>query len=96
MDYLLHIEDFEVLVGDFDSESVRKVQETIPINLGTEKDPKLVYIGSQCSPFEIARFTELLKEFKDVFSWSYENLKVFDMKEIIHAIPIIHYSKPYR
>jgi hypothetical protein len=29
-----------------DSESVRKVQETIPINLGTEKNPKLVYIGS--------------------------------------------------
>jgi hypothetical protein len=62
-----------------DSESVRKVQEAIPINLGTEKDTKLVYIGSQCSPYEITQFMKLLTEFKDVFAWSYEDLKVFDM-----------------
>jgi hypothetical protein len=37
-----------------------------------------------------------LTEFKDVFSWSYEDLKVFDMQEIVHAIPIILDSKPYR
>jgi hypothetical protein len=37
-----------------------------------------------------------LTEFKDVFSWSYEDLKVFDMQEIVHAIPIIPDSKPYR
>jgi hypothetical protein len=39
---------------------------------------------------------ELLTEFKDVFSWSYEDLKVFDMHEIVHAIPIIPDLKPYR
>jgi ribonuclease HI len=60
--------DATTFAPSIDSESVRKVQESIPINLGTEKDPKLVYIGSQCSPFDIAQFKELLTEFKDVFA----------------------------
>jgi hypothetical protein len=52
--------DASTSAPSIDSESVRKVQETIPINMGTKKDPKLVYIGSQCSPSEITQFTELL------------------------------------
>jgi hypothetical protein len=77
--------DATTYAPSIDSESVRKVQKTIPINVGTEKDPKLVYIGTHCSLSEISQFMDLLTEFKDVFSWSYEDLKVFDMQEIVHV-----------
>jgi hypothetical protein len=96
LEYMFDSNDATTSSPSIDSEFVRKVQEAIPINLGTEKDPKLVYIGSQCSPSEIAQFTKLLKEFNDVFDWSYEDLKVFYMQVILHAIPIIPYSNPYR
>ena len=31
-----------------------------------------VYIGMDCSPEEIKEYTELFKEFCDIFSWSYK------------------------
>ena len=33
-----------------------------------------VYIGANCSLEEIAIYTALFKEFRDVFSWSYEEM----------------------
>jgi hypothetical protein len=52
--------DASMYAPSINSESIRKVQETTPINMGTKKDPKLVYIESQCSPFEIIQFKKLL------------------------------------
>ena len=34
------------------------------------------------------KFTELLREFQDVFAWSYEDLHCFDPSLIHHSIPI--------
>jgi hypothetical protein len=36
-----------------------------------------------------------LIEFKDVCSWSYEKLKVFEMEQVVHAIPILPNSNPH-
>jgi hypothetical protein len=88
--------DASTFALSIDSESIKKVQETILIIIGTEKDPKLVHIGSQCSPSKITQLIELLTEFKDLFSYSYEDLKVFNMQEIVHSIPIIPDQKPYK
>ena len=46
---------------------------TIPINVS--HDPykiENVYIGADCSPDEIKEYTELFKDFHDVFAWSHE------------------------
>ena len=37
----------------------------------------------------------LFKEFMDVFAWTYEDLKTYDMKTIQHVIPLKEYSKPF-
>jgi hypothetical protein len=37
-----------------------------------------VYIGADCSPAEILIYTKLLKEFQDLFSWSYEDMLGID------------------
>jgi hypothetical protein len=44
-----------------------------------------VYIGADCFPKEIQNYIDLFKEFRDVFSWSYEempriNLGIFEHK----------------
>jgi hypothetical protein len=48
------------------------------------------------SPEIKQRYINLMKDFLDVFSWSYEDLKVYDTKVIQHAIPIKDDQKPFK
>jgi hypothetical protein len=79
-----------------EEESKRKVDESISLNIGTPDSPKNVNIGAQCTNEEELKFTELLREFQDVFAWSYEDLHGFDPTLIKHAIPIKEGIKPVR
>jgi hypothetical protein len=79
-----------------EEESKRKLGETISLNIGTPDCAKNVKIGAQCSDEEKMKFTELLREFQDVFSWSYEDFRGFDPALIQHAIPIKEGIKPVR
>jgi hypothetical protein len=79
-----------------EEESKRKVGDTISLNLGTSESPKMVKLGAQCYDEEKTKFTELLREFQDVFSWSYKDLHGFDPALIQHAIPIKEGIKPVR
>ena len=62
--------------------------EITQINVGTEKDPRLVQIGSTLSSEERERLVALLKEFKDVFGWSYEDMPGIDLGIVQHQIPL--------
>jgi hypothetical protein len=66
------------------------------LNIGTPESPKNVKIGAQCFDEEKMKFSKLLGEFQDVFSWSYEDLCGFDLALIQHAIPIKEGIKPAR
>lgn len=43
-------------------------------------------IGADCSPTEIAAYTALLKEFHDVFAWSYDEMPGMDPAIVEHHI----------
>jgi ribonuclease HI len=77
-------------------ESKRKVGETNSLNIGTLECPKNVKIGAQCSVEEKMKFTELLSEFQNIFSWSYEDIHGFDPALIQHSIPIKEGIQPVR
>ena len=66
------------------------------INLGTEIEPKYVNLGKCCSPGERNKFISLFKQYKDVFAWTYEDLKTCDINIIHHVIPIRSRVKPYQ
>jgi len=42
------------------------------------------------------KYIELLKEFQDVFAWSYEDLKSFDTSIIQHKIPLKENQKTFK
>jgi hypothetical protein len=65
-------------------------------NIGTEEDPKFVKLSSSLSREKRAEYTELLKEFADVFSWTYEDLRTYDTTVIEHKIPLKEEAKPFR
>ena len=55
--------------------NMENISSTIPINIS--HDPGTIenfYIGAECSHAEILEYTELFKEFCDIFAWSYENM----------------------
>ena len=58
------------------------------INLGTPEKPQFINLRVQCFDDEKASFTKLFKEYKNVFTWSYEYLKMFDTQTMQHIIPI--------
>jgi ribonuclease HI len=65
-------------------------------NLGIEKDPKYVKLSSNLSREQREEYTELLKEFSDVFYWTYEDLGTYDTNIIEHKIPLKEETKPFK
>jgi hypothetical protein len=71
------------------------ITETIPINIS--RNPGVmenVFIGADCSPEEIQIYTDLFKEFCDVFAWSYEEMPGIDPKIVEHEITTYPDVKP--
>ena len=66
------------------------------INLGTEAEPRYVNLGKCCFLGERSKFISLYKQYKDVFAWTYEDLKTYDTKIIQHVIPIKGGIKAYK
>jgi hypothetical protein len=59
----------------------------IPIDISrTPGIMENVFVGADCSPEEIQIYTELFKEFHDVFSWSYEEMPGIDPRIVEHEI----------
>lgn len=50
------------------------IEEAISIKVGTEEDLKIVNLCSSLCSQECESLADLLKEFKDIFAWSYENM----------------------
>ena len=56
--------------------------------------PHNINLGVHCSDDEKVAFTKLFKEYKYMFAWSYEDLKMFDTQIMQHVIPIKEGEKP--
>ena len=52
------------------------------VNLGTDEDKKEIKIGTELNDVERQELLELLKEYVDVFAWSYSDLAYIIMHEI--------------
>ena len=66
------------------------------VNLGTEQDLNNINLGKNCTSIEGATFMKLFREYKDVFAWTYEDLKTYDTKIIQHVIPLKENAKPFQ
>ena len=61
--------------GIFTEGNMENISTIIPINISANPNVvENVYIGENCSPKEIAIYTSLFKEFRNVFAWSYEEM----------------------
>jgi hypothetical protein len=71
------------------------IAATIPINIFL--NPSIVeniFVGADCFPEEIQIYTDLFKEFRDIFAWSYEEMPGIDPKIVEHEITTYPDAKP--
>ena len=57
------------------------------INLGTEEDKKEVKVGANLEPRVKECLIQLLHDYVEVFSWSYEDMPGLDTKIVVHRLP---------
>ena len=59
-----------------------------------DEELKLVYVSADLSEEEEKELIELLREFRDVFAWSYKDLKGVDPSVCQHTISMQDDAKP--
>jgi hypothetical protein len=57
-------------------------------NMGTNVKPQMVKINAQLETSKVLEMEQLLKEFKDVFAWTYIDLKGIPPKLTQHRIEL--------
>ena len=87
----------------FDSNDVARSPKVAPsdveveeCNIGTEEDPKVIKISINLTKEYKDRYIKLMKEFYDVFAWSYDDLKFYDLGVIQHTIPVQRNVNPFK
>ena len=70
--------------------------DTIQCNIGTESEPKFVKLSRSLIEKQRSEYAGLLREFADVFAWTYEDLKTYDTSFIEHKILLKGEAKPFR
>ena len=77
--------------------NMANISSTIAINISRNPGTiENVYIGADCSQDEIHEYTELFKEFRDVFAWSYDEMPGIDPRIVKHEIKTYPNAKPVR
>jgi hypothetical protein len=71
-------------------------EEVEDCNIGTVDNPRMVKLSKFLSIENKNKYTKLLKKYKDVFAWSYEDLKTYDTSVIEHKIPLKPGVKPFK
>jgi hypothetical protein len=83
--------------GIYTEGNMASIYPTIQIDIShTPGKIENVNIGADCSPEEIMIYTNLFKEFRDVFAWPYEEMPGIDPRIVEHEITTYPDAKPTR
>ena len=66
------------------------------VNLGTDKDPRPTHVNTLLAADEERAYVDLLKEYKDVFSWSYKEMPGLDPKVAVHHLAVKKGARPIK
>jgi len=94
---VVKLEDLYDLKDKFKKPTNSKLQSSTfrfeLVNLGTDLKPQNINLGPGLTLDERLAFVQLLKKYKNVSSWNYEDLKTYDTSFIQHTIPMISDKK---
>jgi len=73
------------IFGDGGQATVDDMKE---LNLGTNEEPRPIYVSSSLTLEEEKQCLEVLSEYKDVFAWNYKEMPGLDPKVVVHRLSI--------
>jgi hypothetical protein len=83
--------------GIYAEGNMATIAETIPINISrTPGVVENVFVGTDCSPEDIQIYTDLFKEFRDVFAWSCEAIPDIDPQRVDIGLPWLFFKLALR
>lgn len=72
-------------------------QEDIEVvNLGTQDDVKEVKVEASLDKSVKAMLIDMLREFVDIFAWSYQDMLGLDMDTVVHRLPLKEECPPVK
>jgi hypothetical protein len=84
----------DVVYAEGNMETITKM---IPIDISrTPGVMENVFVGADCSPEDIQIYTDLFKEFCNIFVWSYEEILGIDPRIVEHEIMTYPDANPVR
>ena len=89
-------DDAEDALPTFEEGVQATVDELKEINIGSAEDFKPICVNANLSPEEEIAYIELLKEYKDVFTWTYKEMPGLDPKVVVHHLSIRHGVRPIK
>jgi hypothetical protein len=75
--------------------NLSKISPTIPLDISIK--PRVienVHISASCSTDEVVTYKSIFQEFRDVFTWSYEEMLGIDPDIVVHEIKTYPNAKP--
>ncbi|XP_070013590.1 uncharacterized protein [Nicotiana sylvestris] len=66
------------------------------VNLDIDEEPRPTYLSVLLEADEESTYIELLKEFRDVFAWSYKEMSGLDPKVVVHHLVVKNGARPVK
>jgi ribonuclease HI len=80
-----------------DEGSKPSIEELETVNLANEgEEPREVKIGTRCTAEQKEALIALLREFHEIFAWSYQDMSGLDTDIVVHKIPLKPECKPVK
>ena len=76
------------LVAQDEKQILPHQEVTKVINLGTEEERREMKIRTTLSPTIREKLIDLLREYSDVFAWSYQDMPGLDTDIVVHRLPL--------
>nr|CAD1829455.1 unnamed protein product [Ananas comosus var. bracteatus] len=89
----MKLEELPIKVGE---KKLETQDLLIEVNLGSYEDNKPTFISSKLSAQQQEELKKLLKEYKDCFAWSYEEMPGLSREIVEHRLPIKKGFKPFK
>ncbi|KAI5347392.1 hypothetical protein L3X38_015271 [Prunus dulcis] len=64
------------------------VDELQEINLGTDEEPRPIFVSALLTPNELENYKCLLQEYRDVFAWGYQDMPGLDPNVAVHRLAV--------
>ncbi len=65
-------------------------------NIGSPTHPKYINMSTHLSSTQNSEYCTLMKQFNDIFSWEYIDLRTYDKNIIQHKIPLEKNTIPFK